>query len=106
VWGAHWYGPTKTLDVHMAALRRKLGHGEWIRARRGVSIRSTGMTRRLIAGCLAVTAFVICCSKYRWECALVAQEHDRLVAAIEHPMPACSPRRSTTLSRTIRSTTG
>jgi DNA-binding response OmpR family regulator len=25
VWDEHWYGPTKVLDVHMAALRRKLG---------------------------------------------------------------------------------
>jgi DNA-binding response OmpR family regulator len=25
VWGGHWYGPTKVLDVHIAALRRKLG---------------------------------------------------------------------------------
>jgi DNA-binding response OmpR family regulator len=25
VWDAHWYGPTKVLDVHIAALRRKLG---------------------------------------------------------------------------------
>jgi DNA-binding response OmpR family regulator len=24
-WDAHWYGPGKVLDVHMAALRRKLG---------------------------------------------------------------------------------
>ena len=24
-WDAHWYGPSKVLDVHMAALRRKLG---------------------------------------------------------------------------------
>jgi DNA-binding response OmpR family regulator len=24
-WDAHWYGPTKVLDVHMAGLRRKLG---------------------------------------------------------------------------------
>jgi DNA-binding response OmpR family regulator len=24
VWDAHWYGSTKTLDVHVAALRRKL----------------------------------------------------------------------------------
>jgi DNA-binding response OmpR family regulator len=24
-WDAHWYGPTKVLDVHMTALRRKLG---------------------------------------------------------------------------------
>ncbi|KUJ35057.1 response regulator transcription factor [Streptomyces sp. MI02-2A] len=25
VWDAHWYGPTKVLDVHIAAMRRKLG---------------------------------------------------------------------------------
>jgi DNA-binding response OmpR family regulator len=30
VWGGHWYGPTKVLDVHIAALRRKLGHPELI----------------------------------------------------------------------------
>jgi DNA-binding response OmpR family regulator len=24
VWDAHWYGSTKTLDVHIAAVRRKL----------------------------------------------------------------------------------
>lgn len=26
VWDPHWYGPTKTLDVHVASLRKKLGH--------------------------------------------------------------------------------
>ena len=25
VWDAHWFGSTKTLDVHVAVLRRKLG---------------------------------------------------------------------------------
>lgn len=25
VWDEHWFGPTKTLDMHVAALRRKLG---------------------------------------------------------------------------------
>ena len=25
VWDEHWSGSTKTLDVHIAALRRKLG---------------------------------------------------------------------------------
>lgn len=25
VWDAHWYGPTKVVDVHIGALRRKLG---------------------------------------------------------------------------------
>jgi DNA-binding response OmpR family regulator len=30
VWGGHWYGPTKVLDVHIAALRRKLGRPDLI----------------------------------------------------------------------------
>ena len=30
VWGGHWYGPTKVLDVHVAAIRRKLGAAEAI----------------------------------------------------------------------------
>jgi DNA-binding response OmpR family regulator len=25
VWDEHWFGSTKTLDVHVAALRRRLG---------------------------------------------------------------------------------
>ncbi len=29
-WDAHWYGPTKVLDVHIAALRRKLGDASLI----------------------------------------------------------------------------
>lgn len=39
VWDAHWYGPTKTVDAHVAALRRKLGGHEWIAAVRGVGFR-------------------------------------------------------------------
>ena len=39
VWDAHWYGPTKTLDVHIAALRRKLGEPELIETIRGVGFR-------------------------------------------------------------------
>jgi len=29
-WDAHWYGPTKVIDVHVASLRRKLGDPELI----------------------------------------------------------------------------
>lgn len=36
VWDPHWWGPTKTLDVHVASLRRKLGDPGWIRTVRGV----------------------------------------------------------------------
>ena len=39
VWDAHWYGPTKTVDAHVALLRKKLGHHEWIEAVRGVGFR-------------------------------------------------------------------
>ncbi len=39
VWDPHWYGPTKTLDVHVATLRRKLGDPRWIETVRGVGFR-------------------------------------------------------------------
>lgn len=39
VWDAHWYGPTKTVDAHVASLRKKLGGHEWIQAVRGVGFR-------------------------------------------------------------------
>jgi DNA-binding response OmpR family regulator len=39
VWDAHWYGPTKTVDAHVASLRKKLGAHEWIQAVRGVGFR-------------------------------------------------------------------
>jgi DNA-binding response OmpR family regulator len=39
VWDQHWFGPTKTLDVHVAALRRKLGDPGWIETVRGVGFR-------------------------------------------------------------------
>lgn len=39
VWDPHWYGPTKTVDVHVASLRRKLGHPDWIETVRRVGLR-------------------------------------------------------------------
>ena len=39
VWDEHWYGPTKTLDVHVAQLRRKLGDPRWIENVRSVGYR-------------------------------------------------------------------
>jgi DNA-binding response OmpR family regulator len=39
VWDPHWYGPTKTLDVHMASLRKKLGDPGLIETVRGVGFR-------------------------------------------------------------------
>ena len=39
VWDPHWYGPTKTLDVHIASLRRKLGDPGLVETVRGVGFR-------------------------------------------------------------------
>ena len=42
-WDAHWYGPTKVLDVHVAALRRKLGAPGLIEAVYGRGFRLGGV---------------------------------------------------------------
>jgi DNA-binding response OmpR family regulator len=39
VWETTWFGSSKTIDVHMAALRRKLGDPAWIETVRGVGFR-------------------------------------------------------------------
>ncbi len=39
VWDVEWYGTTKTLDAHVASLRKKIGHPEWIQAVRGVGFK-------------------------------------------------------------------
>ncbi len=39
VWRTEWFGPTKTIDVHVASLRKKLGDPRWIETVRGVGHR-------------------------------------------------------------------
>ncbi|GGW72004.1 DNA-binding response regulator [Streptomyces lucensis JCM 4490] len=39
VWDENWYGSTRTLDVHIGALRQKLGSYRWIETSRGVGFR-------------------------------------------------------------------
>jgi DNA-binding response OmpR family regulator len=39
VWKTEWFGATKTLDAHVAAIRRKLGSPAWIESVRGVGFR-------------------------------------------------------------------
>jgi DNA-binding response OmpR family regulator len=39
VWDTEWFGPTKTVDVHVASLRRKLGDPAWIETVRGIGLR-------------------------------------------------------------------
>ena len=42
VWDTNWYGTTKTLDAHVAAIRKKLGSSNWIESVRGVGFRFGG----------------------------------------------------------------
>ena len=39
VWRTTWFGSAKTIDVHVAALRKKLGDPSWIATVRGVGLR-------------------------------------------------------------------
>jgi DNA-binding response OmpR family regulator len=39
VWKTEWFGATKTLDAHVAALRKKLGSPDWIGSVRAVGFR-------------------------------------------------------------------
>jgi len=39
VWGTNWYGPSKAIDMHVSALRRKLGDPGLIETVRGVGFR-------------------------------------------------------------------
>ncbi|QDQ14908.1 response regulator transcription factor [Streptomyces spectabilis] len=39
VWNEHWFGSTRTLDVHIGALRQKLGSYDWIETKRGIGFR-------------------------------------------------------------------
>ena len=42
VWDENWFGSTKTLDVHVGWLRRKLGDPRWVHTVRGVGFRFEG----------------------------------------------------------------
>ncbi|MGF1667179.1 MAG: response regulator transcription factor [Acidimicrobiia bacterium] len=44
VWDEHWWGSTKTLDVHIASLRRKMGDPDLIETVRGVGYRLAAST--------------------------------------------------------------
>lgn len=42
VWADQWMGRSRTLDSHIAALRKKIGHRDWIETVRGVGFRFVG----------------------------------------------------------------
>jgi DNA-binding response OmpR family regulator len=73
VWDTNWYGTTKTVDAHVAALRKKLGNQEWIEAVRGVGFlqarllpwlrvlaRRHPLLRGLVRPCLTPMEFLMC----------------------------------------------
>ena len=39
VWNTTWYGSSKTVDVHVASLRKKLGDPRWVETVRGIGHR-------------------------------------------------------------------
>jgi len=39
VWQTTWFGSAKTIDVHVAGLRKKLGDPAWIETVRGIGLR-------------------------------------------------------------------
>jgi DNA-binding response OmpR family regulator len=49
VWDTNWFGPTKTLDVHVSSLRKKLdddpAHPRYIHTVRGVGFRFASETQ-------------------------------------------------------------
>ena len=44
VWDTNWFGSTKTLNVHVAGLRTKLGDPRWIETVRGVGFRAVAVS--------------------------------------------------------------
>ena len=89
VWDEHWFGSTKTLDVHVSWLRRKLGDDpatpRYITTVRGVGLRfergpnplvhrrddaprpeARGVRRRIVLAMVSSRSWVSSCSAYRW----------------------------------------
>lgn len=43
VWDTNWFGSTKTIDVHVASLRRKLGDPGWVETVRGIGFKAVAV---------------------------------------------------------------
>ena len=102
VWDAHWYGPTKTVDAHVAALRRKLGDHtlDRGRARRGVPAGTADVRWRLVAVLVGITAAVLAVHDVPLAAHLRGVERDRLdhraASASVHARRTSARRRSST----------
>ena len=86
VWDENWWGSTKTLDVHIASLRKKLG-ADWIETVRGVGFvlhdPGTLVTRRLLLGYLTVTVFVLILLEVPLAVFFEQRETERLTADLD-----------------------
>ena len=87
VWDRNWWGSTKTLDVHVASLRKKL-RPEYIETVRGVGYRLRRcrhhpMTRRLVLSYLAITMIVLIILEIPLGIFYSQREEERLTADVE-----------------------
>ena len=89
VWDMNWFGSTKTLDVHMSGLRRKLGDDaqepRYIHTVRGVGFRFSGRGRgvSLRARLLAAFAYTLLIVIVALEVPLATNLNDRVEAEVE-----------------------
>ena len=82
MWDPHWFGPTKTLDVHVASLRKKLGDPGWIE-RGGSASGWWPDDPAAAASYLSITAFVLLIIEVPLGVTFARAERDRLIAAVE-----------------------
>jgi hypothetical protein len=88
VWDENWWGSTKTLDVHIASLRKKL-RPELIETVRSVGYRlvelaAHRMTRRLLLSYLTVAVVVLVLLEVPLGIFYAQRERERVTAGLEH----------------------
>ena len=89
VWDPHWYGPTRTLDVHVASLRKKLGDPGLIETVRRVGFRLRDrVRRRMILANLALVFAVLLVLEVPLALVYTRHEHDALDAALQRDAAA------------------
>ena len=89
VWDENWWGSTKTLDVHVASLRKKLRpRPDRDGARRRVPARgplgADAMTRRLLASYLLITVLALVLLEVPLAVFFAQRERERIAADLEH----------------------
>ena len=85
VWDENWWGSTKTLDVHIASLRKKLDPAliETVRAV-GFRLVAPRVTRRLLASYLLITVLALVLLEIPLAVFFAQRERERVAANLEH----------------------